>query len=699
MLDKKGDTTSDAAEMADTYLRDNFRTLYTQYSDAADYIEQIRKKFGEANKNVEQMISDMDEDHLGMLMDLDQSTIKDWDTLAGIIQRIADIDLSNTASAVALDPESAQAAASEKYNIYQSLEDQVSGGKSISKKEMESLDPEIQDFFSMMANGTFKMTGDAEDFYNKVNSLKLDGFFETLDTINRELEQTQALQDQNFNYDALNQSANTTQYISGGGRADFIDYDLVKYQLDYLQAVTDTNSELGAQIDLWTDLAKNQKLNKEQVDAIAEAVGDAEDQTANLTERQQELKGMAEEVAHQLHDAMFPTDSDVDTEVLETLSKTIQDIANESDELADGLTEDSRAADDVAESILRFDDAIGDVVDNYEDWMDALNSGSIQEQAEIIDDLRDAYADLLDLDGSALSNDFLTNAENLDLMKAAIDGDIDAYDELLSRAGQDIITHLQLSPEDYTQFQTDLANVQAMMDEMNFQDIEIGASLDDANFIAGLENMINAAGMTAQQATDYLASMGVDAEIIEQKTEGTETKQITGYHGEANNTQVPYDFVYMNGTSLEHYTGSITAPGVNYVPDTETVTDTKENSAFSLKVTSAHKSSGGNFKFSQAKNGGGSKGASRRSGGNGGKGRGNGGKGRGGGGKGRGGGGKGKGGGGGKGKAQEPDTSQKDPKKSMKDTRDIYHDINIELKQINKQLDRVQKKQDRLYGK
>jgi len=35
--------------------------------------------------------------------------------------------------------------------------------------------------------------------------------------------------------------------------------------------------------------------------------------------------------------------------------------------------------------------------------------------------------------------------------------------------------------------------------------------------------------MTAQQATDYLASMGVDAEVIEQKTEGTETKEQTGF--------------------------------------------------------------------------------------------------------------------------------------------------------------------------
>ena len=269
-------------------------------------------------------------------------------------------------------------------------------------------------------------------------------------------------------------------------------------------------------------------------------------------------------------------------------------------------------------------------------------------------------------------------------MRAAIDGDTDAYDELLSRAGQDILIQVGIDP---TQFYSDRDAIWAAAAELtgtDFGNIEIGADLNDEGFRDELSQMVTAAGMTAQQATDYLSSMGVDAEVIERKTDGTETQQITGYHGEVNNTQIPYDFVYMNGTSLEHYTGSITAPGVNYVPDTETVTDTKENSAFGLRVTSAHKSSGGNFKFSQAKNGGGSKGASRRSGGGGGGGKG----------RGRGG-----GGGGGKGKAQEPDKSQKDPKKSMKDTRDIYHDINIELKQINKQLDRVQKKQDRLYGK
>jgi hypothetical protein len=97
-----------------------------------------------------------------------------------------------------------------------------------------------------------------------------------------------------------------------------------------------------------------------------------------------------------------------------------------------------------------------------------------------MNDLRDSYADLLDLEGSSLSQDFLTDAENLELMKAAIDGDTEAYDQLLERAGQDIVTHLELDQE---QFNSDLNAVQNELDAMNFQDLEIGANLDTGNFL------------------------------------------------------------------------------------------------------------------------------------------------------------------------------------------------------------------------
>ena len=114
-----------------------------------------------------------------------------------------------------------------------------------------------------------------------------------------------------------------------------------------------------------------------------------------------------------------------------------------------------------------------------------------------MDGLRDAYADLLDLDGSTLSNDFLTNTENLDLMKAAIDGDTDAYDELLSRAGQDILIQVGIDP---TQFYSDRDAIWAAAAELtgtDFGNIEIGADLNDEGFRDELSQMVTAAGMEA----------------------------------------------------------------------------------------------------------------------------------------------------------------------------------------------------------
>jgi len=54
--------------------------------------------------------------------------------------------------------------------------------------------------------------------------------------------------------------------------------------------------------------------------------------------------------------------------------------------------------------------------------MAALENGSLQDQAEVIDGLKDAYSDLLDLDGDSLSDAFLKNTDNLQKMKEAANG-------------------------------------------------------------------------------------------------------------------------------------------------------------------------------------------------------------------------------------------------------------------------------------
>ena len=76
-------------------------------------------------------------------------------------------------------------------------------------------------------------------------------------------------------------------------------------------------------------------------------------------------------------------------------------------------------------------------------------------------------------------------------------------------AGQDIATQVHL---DTDVFQEDFNNLMDLYYQgQNLDDLEIGASLDNEQFLNELSNMVTAASMTAQQATDYLASMGVDA--------------------------------------------------------------------------------------------------------------------------------------------------------------------------------------------
>jgi len=45
--------------------------------------------------------------------------------------------------------------------------------------------------------------------------------------------------------------------------------------------------------------------------------------------------------------------------------------------------------------------------------------------------------------------------------------------------------------------------------------------------------MVDGAFQTAQQATDYLASMGVDAEVIETDTDAEEESEVAAYDANA----------------------------------------------------------------------------------------------------------------------------------------------------------------------
>ena len=362
----------------------------------------------------------------------------------------------------------------------------------------------------------------------------------------------------------------------------------------------------------------------------------------------------------------YETNFGLDKEELDDLGDTIQDMAESSKDaelgalgLSEALIEDAKAADEVAKELKRYDKALANVEDNYEDWQDALESDNLELQAEAVEEMDKAYSDLLDIDYDQLSSEFLTNKDNLKLLKEAAEGSEEAYDALQEAAGKDILMQVGLNT---SKFDADKALIDAKLMEIEgkeLEDIEVGASLNDQGFLNALTNMVNATGMSASQATDYLSSMGVDATVVENPVTTEEV--------------VAHSLSVSTGVKTQAYTLAPTEPGgeaqrgvASYPIATYTavpVTATKETGAVSLQVTSAGKSSGGGFKHANS-----SGGARRRRGGGGG------------------------GGGGGGSRAPQAEKKQSSDKER-------YHTVTNQLEDLTDAYDKVSKAADRAFGK
>lgn len=347
----------------------------------------------------------------------------------------------------------------------------------------------------------------------------------------------------------------------------------------------------------------------------------------------------------------------IDEEAYRNTTELIQDMAKETKELDDALKDQEDTAQEVAKDLLRYDKAVKSVKESSEDWLDALESGNIQDIGDYMDDITAAYSDMFDIDASKLSDDFLTSTENMEDLQAAANGSEEAYNRLAEAARQDMAAQVGF---DDAEFQT---GFQDLMDKyyegQNLEDLSVGASLDNQDFLNGLTDMVNQAGMTAQEATDYLSSMGIDAEVETDTVTTPETSTVvTGYKPR----------IAWNNSSFNIGPASFDfkVPSLQFDTITEQVPTDKQIAANSLKVTSAKKSSGGGFKHKNSSHGGGSKGGGKKGGG----------------------------GGGGGGGGSTPTKTYKQTEKK----KDRYHDVNNELSKLATNLEKLNEQQERLFG-
>ena len=196
-------------------------------------------------------------------------------------------------------------------------------------------------------------------------------------------------------------------------------------------------------------------------------------------------------------DAYEPTDEDIDADAFKNMANYIQEADSSAFEEG-GMLEDvspeiqnnAEALEDLVEGILRYDDAVSTLNENEEKGRDALSdSADLQDRAEAVADLKETYSDFLDL-GTDVSDQFAENADNLDLMAEAAQGDVDAYNELLAAASEDIAVNVYGVDESS-------AALQKMSDYLQsdaFQDVEVGMAINDDAFYDALNKMSADAG-------------------------------------------------------------------------------------------------------------------------------------------------------------------------------------------------------------
>lgn len=407
--------------------------------------------------------------------------------------------------------------------------------------------------------------------------------------------------------------------------------------LAQISQAVDTGSVEGVMVgnpEDFMDDERDARLDSYGLDeGIIDTYTDIQKQTTDLGSREDELTQRSKEAAEAAQEA---------ADAYGETSKEYEEAAKAADDAESTLEAYNDTQEDLVDMSLQSQKGMEALSESIEDNAKILREGDTDslEYAEAMDNTRQAVADLVNVSKDDISPQFVT--DNLDTIEKAAYGDVEAIQQLRIAAANEILVQINktgnLTPEN-------LAYLQQKAQELATMNIEPYAAIDDANFIAQLNNMMANGQMTAEQVQSYLNSIGYDPVM------GTETVDYTAF-------TIPGNSIPINVLGME--VGSID------IPDIEIQGKTQMPKIESIQSIG----SGGYTPVSSTARG------NRPSGGGGGGGK-------------KGGG----GGGGGSGKSYEP--KEKD---HVEDELDRYERVNTELDTLANRYEAVADEQERLVG-
>ena len=333
---------------------------------------------------------------------------------------------------------------------------------------------------------------------------------------------------------------------------------LKEYNAEQARLVADQNAqEFSEAQDIWNNATGTSQLkqltqenadgtlsagiieNMQQARGIAASLGvermeDETDETfkarlqeiyqeyINLLNNGEDIQIMLDKAAAMAEAAKYTTDENVarggtDESVRYSMQQEATDSGLDAQEVtayADSLKAayglEQQMADRIAIDNAKMNQGVKELTESYEKWAKEIEAGPANPLYQSsIDNLRKTAEKLL---GSTkgLSDGWLINEKNMKLFEKAAKGDLEAIEALQKSATKEIIFGADFDESTLTEEQ---ANLNAIIDSINLDDIKIGASLDDAGLTDAFNALILGGQMTADQVSAALEMINFQPEI------------------------------------------------------------------------------------------------------------------------------------------------------------------------------------------
>ena len=449
---------------------------------------------------------------------------------------------------------------------YKTLNDIASGLKSGDKIEAEDyltlsdeLGADMMDgFFSVMADGTYQLTGDAEAFYALVKSSQQE---KLLNNISQGTQLSSSLQKTDAG--RMNSGAIGTTETADAAIAYLSTLELTEEELINLRAAQEEYNKTGQytaeSYALLNGLMADHNITEEQMTALieqntAEVQANAEALLSSATSLE-ELQQLAFQVAEATGgtipgygEALINLGSQYDNcvgeieeyqaalisgnieqinaaegalelaiaigEAAEKFGLDAEETENYAKRLAKNLGIDEKAAAKLAVANQRLDRGLLSLNENLEDYQKALKENSKNSAAwsKAMDAIKTDLADIFNLaDGNMLSDEFAEATINSEDFKKALDGDVEALQRLQTLAADDIIASIKANIEGEE-------NIQAFQNQWDYLKANMAEAIkagnvDQTDLINSFNDMIAKGNMTKEQIEAALAGLHVSANV------------------------------------------------------------------------------------------------------------------------------------------------------------------------------------------